>query len=690
MRASASVTRALAQAARLLDRAPHLAEQQAAAILRAVPGHPEAELLRGTAKRRQGDAAGAARILSSLAEAQPKSARTHYELALAEAALGENARSIAALRRTVALAPGMGEAWRTLGDVLRLTGDAAGADAAYGQQVRNAAHDKALMSAAEALGQGRLDVAERLLVARLSQHPTDVAAMRMLAEAATRLGRNADAEHLLRSCLDLAPSFPAARHNYATVLFRQGRAHEAVPHVETLLEYTPSDPGYRRMLAACLTVSGDHERAIDLYEDLLKGSQGEPKIWMSYGHALRTAGRRADAIAAYHRSIALSPTLGETWWSLANLKTVPFTPAEVTAMRGALARNDLPPEDRLHLCFALGRALEQAGDYAESFAHYAAGAKLRRGMVKYSAEETHASVERARAVFTPAFFAARAGHGCNDPAPIFVVGLPRSGSTLIEQILSSHSAVEGTMELPDIAVLARDIGRPEGGDIAAGGNDGPGRYPACLAELPAADIAALGARYIERTQRHRRLRRAYFIDKMPNNWIHTGLIHLILPNAKIIDARRHPMAACFSSFKQHFARGQHFSYDLTELGRYYTDYVAMMGHIDTVLPGRVHRVQYENMVTDTETQVRALLDYCGLPFEAGCLRFWETERAVRTASSEQVRQPIFREGMDHWRNYAPWLDDLREALGEESKAGASRECVLRTTPPPFFAGAKLF
>jgi len=660
----APVTQALQHATRLLDRAPHLAEQQAAAILEAVPGHPEAELLRGMARRRQGDAAEAQRILAALARAQPRSARTQFELALAEAALGEDARAVAALRRTVLLAPGMSEAWRTLGDMLTLAGDAAGADDAYGRHIRSAVQDTALMAAADALCQGRLDIAERLLKERLKQHPTDVAAIRMLGETATRLGRNVDAENLLRRCLELAPSFAAARHNFAIVLFRQGRAHEAVPHIDRLMADKPGDPGYRNLLAACLAVSGDYDRAIGVYEAVLKDFPKQPKIWMSYGHALRTAGRRVDAVAAYHHSIELSPTLGETWWSLANLKTVPFSAVEIAAMREMLGRGDLEREDRMHFCFALGRALEQAGDYAESFVLYAEGARLRRGMVQYSADETHGSVERAREVFTAPFFAKRLGHGCAEAAPIFVVGLPRSGSTLIEQILSSHSAVEGTMELPDIALLARDVGR-------AGGKDVAGRYPGCLAALSAAEIEALGEQYIERTRRHRRLGRAHFIDKMPNNWIHAGFIHLMLPNAKIIDARRHPMAACFSGFKQHFARGQHFSYDLTELGRYYTDYVDMMAHVDAVLPGRVHRVRYEDMVADTETEVRRLLEYCGLPFEEGCLRFWETERAVRTASSEQVRQPIFREGMDHWRNYEPWLSELRDALaGLPSATGA--------------------
>jgi tetratricopeptide (TPR) repeat protein len=283
---------------------------------------------------------------------------------------------------------------------------------------------------------------------------------------------------------------------------------------------------------------------------------------MSYGHALRAAGRRDESVAAYHRSIDLAPSLGEAYWSLANLKTVPFTPAQVVAMRQALARPELDDDDRLHMHYSLGRALEVAGEYAESFAHYAEGARIRRGQVRYSAEDTHAAVERAKLLFGAEFFARHDGEGFADPAPIFVVGLPRSGSTLIEQILSSHSAVEGTMELPDLAILAREIG---------GGTSAGSAYPECLDALAADAVAALGRSYIERTLHQRKLGRPHFIDKMPNNWIHVGLIRLILPRAKIIDARRQPLAACFSTFKQHFARGQNFSYDLTELGRYYRE-----------------------------------------------------------------------------------------------------------------------
>ncbi|MEW5685963.1 MAG: sulfotransferase [Pseudomonadota bacterium] len=548
------------------------------------------------------------------------------------------------------------QALRLLGAALRRQGETEAAEAAYLRSVRASVGDPNLIAAANALCENRLSAAEQALRAVLRERPTDVAAIRMLAETGMRLGRYEDAENLLARCVELAPGFAAARHNYATVLYRQNKPEAAIAQVDRLLAEDPGNPGYRNLKAAALGRIGEYEQAIGLYQSVLKGQARQPKVWMSLGHSLKTVGRQAEAIEAYRQCVALAPQFGEAWWSLANLKTVQFSPADVAAMEGQLRRADLSDEDRFHLEFALGKAAEDAGAWETSFGHYARANALRRQGLDYDADETRDQVRRAKAFFTRELFAARAGQGCAAPDPIFVVGLPRSGSTLVEQILASHSQVEGTQELPDIITLARRLG-------GRARRASEGRYPEALGELTAQDLAALGEEYLARAQPHRKLGRPLFIDKMPNNWAHVGLIALILPNARIVDARRHPLGCGFSGFKQHFARGQGFTYDLTDIGRYYADYVDQMAHFDEILPGRVHRVIYEAMVADPEGQTRALLEACGLPFEAGCLRFYENDRAVRTASSEQVRRPIFTDAADHWRNYAPWLGPLKAALG---------------------------
>jgi predicted Zn-dependent protease len=653
---SESLSAAIARASTLLAADPALAERRAKAILEVVPTDPRALLILGAARRRQGDPAGARALLAPLAKAYPHAAHTHYELGAALRALGEAAPAIAALRRAVALKRDLPEAWRALGDQLFLEGDPAGAEAAYAEHVRASVRDPALMEAADALFDGRIAEAERLLRARLAAFPRDAAAMHMLAEAATRLGRDRDAEILLVGCLDLDPGFDGARFDFANVLFRRQKGGEAIAQIERLLAQDSKDPAYRNLMAACLGLIGEHDRAIEIYEALLADFSKQPRMWLNYGHVLRTVGRTRDAVAAYRHSIALAPELGDAYWSIANLKVASLSAQEEAAMGVQLQRSDLTDENRLHLHYALGKAREDRGDHSASFAHYARGAHLRRRVLHHDAEEGTALMRRSKALFTRAFFAVRAAGGSRSREPIFIVGLPRSGSTLIEQILASHSAVEGTMELPDIGLMAQELGRTgRGAEVLL--------YPDSLADLDAGRLASLGESFIERTRIHRRLGRPFFIDKMPNNFHHLGLIQLILPQARIIDARRHPLGVCFSAFKQHFARGQAFSYDLADLGRYYRDYVELMSHIDEVLPGRVHRVIYEDLVDDTEGEVRRLLAYCGLPFEAACLAFHENDRAVRTVSSEQVRRPIFRDGLEQWRRYEAWLGPLEEALG---------------------------
>lgn len=653
---TANLTTALGHAANLLASNSASAEEQAREILRVVPGHPQALLLLGSALRRQGKAADARTVLQPLAASQPKAPMVQFEWGLLLGSQGESREAISALTRAVRLNPKLAGAWRELGDALTLAGDAAAADKAYAQHINASVNDRQLLDAATALYGNKLAIAERLLRAFLKEHPTDVTAIRMLAEAGSRLGRYEDAENLLARCLELAPSFHAARHNYASVLYRENKAQQAIAEINALIKIEPRNPAYLALKAAALGQIGEYGEAVANYEKLLKDFPRQPKAFMSYGHTLKALGRQEQCIAAYRRSIELLPSLGEAYWSLANLKTLVFSQDDISAMRAQLARDDLSDEDRYHFEFALGKALEDERDYAQAFAHYENGNSLRQKSTEYDAEKTADNVARLKSLFTRGFFATHGGGGSEAADPIFIVGLPRAGSTLLEQILSSHSKVEGTMELPDIVSIARRLrGRRD--------PDDPLAYPQVLATMDGDMMRSLGEEYLDRSRIHRKLGRPFFIDKMPNNFMHIGLIHLILPRARIIDARRHPLACCFSCYKQHFARGQTFSYGLADIGRYYADYVELMAHFDGALPGRIHRVIYEEMVSDPEREVRRLLEHCGLAFEEGCLRFYENDRAVRTASSEQVRRPIFREGLDQWRRFEPWLGPLREALG---------------------------
>jgi tetratricopeptide (TPR) repeat protein len=607
---------ALSRARDLLGRDAALAEEQAREILRAIPDQPDALLLRGRAL----------------------------------AALERHDDAIAIFRRAAERNLNSADAWRLLGDQLVLSGDGKGADTAYARQIKASVHDPRLRRAATALCDNDIPVAETLLREHLKEKPTDVAAIRMLAEVAGRLGRNADARALLERAVDLAPGFAPARFNLATVLYRQSNFVEAVDMLDRLLDDEPANPAYRNLKGAALARFGDFDDAIAQFEQVLARRPDHARIWMSYGHVLKTTGRQADSIAAYRRAIKLMPDLGEAWWSLANLKTVRFSEADKAAMEKSLA--SASSDEQVHFHFALGKADEDAGAYEAAFGHYADGNRLRRAALRFDPEDTSAAVARACALFTPEFFARREGQGCQAGDPIFIVGMPRSGSTLIEQILASHPMVEGTQELPDILRLVRRLA-----------GDDRRRYPTLLADLDGEALRALGQGYLDSTRPQRKTKRAFFIDKMPNNWLHAGLIHLILPHAKIVDARRHPLACCFSNFKQHFAIGQAFAYSLEDMGRYYADYVVLMTHFDAVLPGRIHRVFYEAMVDDAEGEIRRLLDDLGLPFDPACLRFHETKRSIRTASSEQVRMPIFRNGVEQWQRFERWLDPLKSALG---------------------------
>ncbi|MGC3971134.1 MAG: sulfotransferase [Pirellulales bacterium] len=564
------------------------------------------------------------------------------------------ALAAAQAREILKASPRNADAYRLLGAALRRTGDHEAAERAELDAISASIHDSALMRAAEALLDNDLPTVEDILRPRLHEKPTDVAAIRMMAELAGRIGRLQDAEHLLRRALELAPGFAPARSNLATVLYKQNRPAEAIDMLAPLQGQDLE--ANQNLKAAALGRIGAYEEAIALYEAVLARFPKQAKVWMSHGHLLKTVGRQADSIAAYRRALDVAPGLGEVWWSLANLKTVKFDAADIAAMEAALADPGISEEDRFHLHFALGKALEDAQEAAPAFHHYAEGNRQRRALIDYDPNDISTHVRRSIAFFTPDLFAAREGQGCPAPDPIFILGMPRAGSTLIEQILASHPLVEGTMELPDIPAIAKTLGKRDAKDEVSA-------YPECLAALDAPALRALGENYLETTRIQRKSDRPFFIDKMPNNWAHIGLIRLILPQAKIIDARRYPLACCYSNFKQHFARGQGFTYDLAELGIYYRDYVTLMAHFDAVQPGTIHRVIHEALVDDPEAEVRRLLDFLGLPFDPACLAFYENDRAVRTASSEQVRRPINRDGFDQWRPVEAWLGPLKDALG---------------------------
>lgn len=561
------------------------------------------------------------------------------------------------LREAVARDPANAARHRMLGRALRALGRDGEAEVSEMAAIRASVHDPVMIAIARAMIDNDLPTAETLLRQRLKEDPFDVAAIRLMAELAARLGRYRDSEALLRRALELAPAFAAARANLATVLYKQHRFAEAVGELDKVLAAGEVDPGKLNLKAAALGRIGGYDEALRIYTELTRTFPDHAKLWMSLGHILKTVGDQAEAIAAYRRALEIEPGLGEVWWSLANLKTVQFADADVAAMEAVLENGTgLSNEDRLHLHFALGKAFEDRAEPGKSFTHYAQGNRLRSEELKHDPDVIAAQVDHVIETLTPAFVAERMGQGDPVPDPIFILGLPRAGSTLIEQILSSHSQIEGTMELPDIPQLAMREAREAGGKRQD--------WPDALAVMEPGRLAELGAEFLERTRIQRKTDKPFYIDKLPNNWGYLGFIALILPNAKIIDARRHPLDCCFSNFRQHFAKGQAFAYDLSHIGRYYADYVRAMAHYDQVLPGRVHRVIHEQLLDDPEGEVRRLLDYLGLPFEEACLQFHTNTRAVRTASSEQVRRPINRDGVGQWRPYETWLGPLKAALGD--------------------------
>jgi len=648
---------ALKNAADLLAHDPQLAQEQAHEILKVYPDAVEAKRILATAFRLQKMPQKGLDVLAPLLAGQTDSPDVLHETAQCLGGVGRGDDAINALRTAVTIDPKHAAAWQSLGHQLAVAGDEEGSRHAFQRHFELSTPHPELVEASKLLREGKLGKAERIVRDLLKKHPADVSAIRVLADIGVKLRQYEDASHLLERCLELAPDFHAARHSYAMVLMRRQKPEAAIHEAEKLLAQEPNNPNFLMLKASVLTRIGDQSGALEIYEKILKNYPNQARAQMSYGHTLKTVGRLDEAIEAYKKCIRLSPEVGEAYWSLANLKTFRFSDEDIDNMRRQVTTEGGDADDQSHLAFALGKALEDRRGYDESFKFYRRGNAIRRVEHRHNLKVNVLESLRQVRALPRAFFEQRKGWGCQAPDPIFVVGLPRAGSTLLEQILASHSQVEGTSELQDVITISRKLGNKNRENPA-------GKYPEVLAELTQDRFRELGESYLETTRVHRS-DTPFFIDKMPNNFRHIGLIHLILPNSKIIDARRHPMGGCFSGFKQLFAHGQTFTYGLEDIGKYYRDYFKVMDHWDAVLPGRVHRVQYEEMVADTEAQIRALLDYCELDFEEQCLRFYETDRAIRTPSAEQVRKPIYKEGLEQWRNFEAHLDPLKEALGPE-------------------------
>jgi tetratricopeptide (TPR) repeat protein len=623
---------------------------RAQSLLKEVPENRDVLYLAAVSLRYLGRIAQALETLARFESFHPTYSRLFQERGHCHRSAGDTAAALAAYRRAVELNPALPASWQAIAQLAQGPAAVAAVQAAE----RLAALPAAVVAATSLVAEGEIHAAERILRPFLQQYPGHIEALRILAQISLRLDAPDDAQLLLERVLATAPDYHAARYDYVLVLAQRHRHAAALQEANRLLEVEPRHAAFLTVRGNALAALGDHEQALEVFRELLERNPGQADLVLCTAHSLKTLGHQPQAIDAYREAARLRPGYGEAHFGLANLKTYRFTDAEIAQMQAAVAAPECSPTDLYHLCFALGKALEDRGAFAESFSHYARGNTLRRAATGYTPQTPEDAAALQVSTCSQEFFAARRGVGCQQSGPIFIVGLPRAGSTLLEQILASHSQVDGTWELPEIPRLVATL------DSRAAAGDSP-RYPALLTTMDAQQFRELGEQYLADTAAYRG-GRPYFIDKMPNNFRHVGLIHLMLPNARIIDARREPMACCFSAFKQLFAAGQEFTYDLRDLGRYYRSYVALMDHWDRVLPGKVLRVDHESVVCDLESSVRRLLEFLGLAFEPACLEFHSTPRSVRTASSEQVRQPLSRGGLDQWRNFAPWLGPLEDAL----------------------------
>ncbi len=595
-------------------------------------------------------------MLERLEQLHPAFSRLYQERGHCFVALREVPNAIEAYLRGVNINPALPASWASLVSLYRISGDAEGASRAAEHVATLKRLPADIVTATALFSDGEITAAENIVRAFLLRHGDHVEAMRLLARIGIAREVFDDAETLLTAVLALAPHYDAARFDYARALLERHKHPQAIEQLEVLLQGDPTNRQFKTLYAtACIGV-GQHEKALGLYRELSLNAPRAPDLLLSIGHALKTLGRYDESINAYRATASARPGFGDAYWSLANLKTYRFTDSELEQMRTEESRPAVSLTDRYHLCFALGMAFENRRDYGESFRYYERGNALKKSELKYRPEWTERNTQLQKQVCTRQFFAARRDAGAPDPSPIFIVGLPRAGSTLLEQILASHSGVEGTRELPIVIRIATEL---HGRDADLSNP----LYPGVLAEMPPDEFRRLGEKYLHGTRAYR-TDKPRFIDKMPNNFRHLGLIHLMLPHAKVIDVRREPMACCFSNLKQLFASGQEFTYSIEDIARYYRTYLELMRHWEEALPGWIMRVHYEDVVDDLQGSVKRILEFCELPFEAQCFEFHKTARSVSTASSEQVRRPIFREGLEQWKNFEPWLGPLKDQLGD--------------------------
>ena len=624
-------------------------------LLSDAPEHRDGLYYLAVCQRQSKDHAAAQQVLQSLLSTHPQYGRAYQEQGQNFNALNQSEQAGQAFQKAVALNPSLIASWKALVIYHDGLGDMVSAQEAM-RHVKWLSHlPPQLVTVSSLIHEDKLYIAERICREFLQQQPHHIEAMRLLAEIGSKLQILDEAEFLLESCVEFSPDYKHARMDYVQVLHKRQKFQKALEQAKHLHASEPDNVAFEVSLASETQAVGDFTSALAIYDNIIERNPQLHAAHSARGHALKTIGRSDEAIKSYRQAYLCKADFGDAYWSLANLKTYVFTDVELAQMREQEQHAETQTNDRVHLCFALGKALEDRKEYAESFSYYQQGNSLKQLQSQYNAARMAAEFREQQELFDADFFEQRLGWGHSSAAPIFVVGLPRAGSTLLEQILASHSAVDGTMELANIIGLAHRLR----GKQATSKNS---RYPSILGEFGDDQLQKFGESFIEDTLFHRQ-GGAYFIDKMPNNFRHIALIQLILPNAKIIDARRHPMACCFSGFKQLFAEGQEFSYGLESIGAYYRGYVDLMAHWDAVLPGKILRVQHEDVVDDLETQVRRILDYCELPFEQQCIDFHETERAVRTPSSEQVRQPIYQTGTEQWQHYEQHLDPRQQALG---------------------------